>query len=130
MTSDLYMLCIMVKDKDVWSSEVYAPFMVIAAWLAFHLIETVTLVAISDSTVNEANRTGEFLHRMLTAANTENHTNAGQLLSLRLLHTHLNISLWGLVRMKLSVVYTILGTVITYITIMMQLDDENFQQGS
>ncbi|XP_043284831.1 uncharacterized protein [Venturia canescens] len=125
MASDLYILCVMIRNIDLWDSEESLRFLVLNSWLVCHAIEMVLIVAASDSTVNEANRTGRVLHRMLINANMEHYACMGQLFSLRLLHRHLTISFWGLLRMRLSIVYTVLSTVVIYVTIMMQFDGLN-----
>lgn len=56
MASDLYMLCMMIKDKDIWNAEECIPFFVIGGWLAFHVCETVLVVAISDAIAKEVRK--------------------------------------------------------------------------
>ncbi|XP_043284483.1 uncharacterized protein [Venturia canescens] len=127
MASDLYIIAMILSNEESWKLRDNLALAVLSAWFIFHLAETVVLMSITDAIANEANRAGTVVHQLLLSSIADSYVNTGQLLSLGLLHGHLTISLWGLLCMRLSIVHTIFGTVVSYITIMMQFDGIDLQ---
>ncbi|XP_043284307.1 uncharacterized protein [Venturia canescens] len=125
MAADLYIMCMMIRLQRFWTQTEVIVFAILACWFLLHFSQTVALLGIPDST---ANRAGKMLHQMLAYDDTRRYVDTGQILSLRFLQRRLTISLWGLFQMRLSIMHTIIGTVGTYLTVMMQLDGQDIHE--
>ncbi|XP_043477380.1 uncharacterized protein LOC122508224 [Leptopilina heterotoma] len=81
------------------------------------------LSSISETISSEANNTGNILHKMWIYNRPTNCQKTIRNVSQMLLQRKLTVSLHGFINLNYQFIFRILGTVTTYLIIMVQLDD-------
>ncbi|XP_043284832.1 uncharacterized protein [Venturia canescens] len=123
MSAIFYAGCAIARERKYTRLDLLGYNIALHFTFATHLLGVIGEVSAAEGVAKEANDTGNILHEVLTSRPTRQNIESATVWSLRMLQDPLRIELFGVLSMKTSLVYSILGSVVAYGTIMLQLDD-------
>ncbi|KAJ8955900.1 hypothetical protein NQ318_005448 [Aromia moschata] len=94
-------------------------------WLVDEIIEIYLLVHAAASTCESANSTAVLLHEFRNQVFNMDIESHIQMYSLQLLHQRIHVSALGFFDIDYSLIYSIIGAVITYLVIFIQFDQNS-----
>uniref|UniRef100_A0A0C9QC79 Gustatory receptor n=1 Tax=Fopius arisanus TaxID=64838 RepID=A0A0C9QC79_9HYME len=121
MASYLYVICLHSMNKFTISLKLA----IFITWLIIHTIEVLITNEVINDVVLQANAMGNTFHHMITEYYPVYVVNTVKIISLRILQKPLKFSLFGIICLHSSLLFTVFSAMAKYFVIMIQLDIQN-----